>query len=121
MYLKKVKLQANKPNSEGISSTRVKLVFQESPINSMLGGMALKTKEGERFTVITLEEGAKHPMDHEDVLLAGCYIIPVEQQLADAIKRYPTGADYSEALAFGEQVVTKSGEVIPNLFEHIVL
>ena len=111
MYLKKVKINA--------TTQRLKLVFQESKTSAKLGGMALQSKEDERFGIITLEEGARHPEDHEDPALAGEFIIPLDVQLANAVKRYPVGGDYSDVLAFGEQVVTKDGEVIPRLYDII--
>ena len=60
MYLKKVKINA--------TTQRLKLVFQESKVNSKLGGMALQSADDERFGIITLEEGARHPEDHEDAV-----------------------------------------------------
>jgi hypothetical protein len=121
MYIKKVKLQVNKPNEDGIVTTRIKLIFQESPVNKKTAGMSLKSKDDERFTIVTLDEGAKHPEDHVDVELAGQYIVPLSEQLMRAQLKHPVGADFTDVFTFGEQVATKDGELIPRLYDYNVI
>lgn len=123
MYIKKVKLATN---------GRIKIVFQESEVKTKLAGMSLKAKDGERYTIVTVDAGAMHSDEHPDVELAGQPIIPLAEQLANAKKEYPVGTDFTADLAFGEQAVygdkavnqdgaSIAGQEIPNLFDYVVL